>query len=169
MSPDPISTLISPIVGKLQEEATPSQSVPRLQVQRLLRPHGLASGPEHPAPSLFPACSALAPQRTGTVQHYILLQLRILFPVGLGPKSCHFAAVSAYGSWASRMPGDTAGSLGEAAELPTRSAMSLWLPTASSPRAGPSAPSTCSQPFPMEYDSTGCAGKAWLSSEHLGP
>ena len=89
-------------------------------------------------PPLSQAALPLHPQRRGTVQDYILLQQIILFSDGLGPKPCHFAAVSAYGIWASGTAGDTAGSLGEAAELLTSSAMSLRLPTPSSPSTDPS-------------------------------
>lgn len=53
------------------------------------------------------------PQRKGTVQDYTLLQQIILFSDGLGSKPCCFAAVSAYGSWASRPPGNTAGGRGK--------------------------------------------------------
>ena len=49
------------------------------------------------------------PQGRRTVQDYTLLQQIILFSDGLGSKPCCFAAVSAYGSWASRTPGNTAG------------------------------------------------------------
>lgn len=100
-----------PLVGKQQEEAPhaplpPPESGSRLQVLRPLRPQGLASGLELP-PQPFPRL--LHPQRRGTVQGYILLQQMLLFPDGLGPKPCRFAAVSAHGSWASWTPGTLRG------------------------------------------------------------
>lgn len=56
-----------------------------------------------------------------------------------------FAAVSAYGSWASRKPGDTTGSPGENAEFLASGAVSLRLLLP----PGPSALLTCSEPFPV--------------------
>lgn len=105
----------------------PTPRGPGLQALRLLRPPELASGQSSLPPALSQAALPLpAPlQRRGTVQDYTLFQQVILFPDGLGPKPCHFAAVSAYGSCASRTPGDTAGSAGEASELLASRAMSL--------------------------------------------
>lgn len=98
---------------------------------------GWPAAPSSQPPGLSQAALPLHPQRRGTVQDYISLQQIIPFSDGLGPKPCRFAAVSAYGSWASRMPGDTAGSQGEAAVHLTSSAMSLRRPTPSSPGPGP--------------------------------
>lgn len=133
---EPTNSLISLIAGKQQEEPSSLPKVAKNMGYEASEAHRLRVAQSSQPSTLTQSSSALASPKEGNCPgHHTLLQQIILFSDGLGSKPCCFLyLISAYGSWASRTSGNTAGvgvgegSQGEAAGLLAHSARSLRSP-----------------------------------------
>lgn len=165
--PQPHQLLKLPFVGKQQEEA-PHSPLPHLpsgsglQVLRLLRPPGTDQRPRAPAPALS---QAAVPPKEGSCPELHFTPANAFVPRWLRTKPTSLCCSLCTWELGQLDAGDTAGSLGEAAELlpATHCHCGGSLPQ---PADGPSTPSTCWQPLPAVSD--GRAGQGQPEGR-LGP